>query len=346
MDVAGIGRKETAISKVLAFFLDSTAEHGMGDLWIGSLLAAAASKNDAFDPDGRDLSAASCVTEDVTRNGKRIDIVVKAGDLALGIENKIGAKLYNDLGEYAEHIEEVAGSDRRALLITLTVNDEAKGTKRHEATCVSHGVALCNVLYSELFDEVRERLGGAYMDADTNWLVFMRDFMRTLEDMGDSMTGLDEELFRFVGDNKADFEAALDTLEAVADQQRAQSQALCAIIEESGAYEGYGFSAPATYLPSEHGMWCTTFVSAKLRDSRGEVHPAISNAVDEMLIRCWCSRKSDMSTVRRHLTEARVETTTSDKQSLIVERLPLTAPLDELVEAFETLLEKLAPIVQ
>ena len=62
------------------------------------------------------------------RNGKRIDIVVRTDDLALGIENKIGAKLYNDLGEYAEHVEEIAGSGRRALLITLTVDDETEST--------------------------------------------------------------------------------------------------------------------------------------------------------------------------------------------------------------------------
>ena len=172
MEVAGVERREVTISKVLAFFLESEAEHGLGDLWIRSLLAAAAGTDERFNPGVLQTSPTSCLTEVVTvnvRRNLRIDVVVESPDFVLGIENKIGASLYNDLFAYAGQVRDMAG-DRAPLLLTLTLRDEGAATSEWAATCESAGVALANVAYDALFTHVKEGIGSVMLSADQEWL--------------------------------------------------------------------------------------------------------------------------------------------------------------------------------
>jgi hypothetical protein len=130
MEVAGIQHREVTISKVLAFLMESEAEHGMGDLWIRSLLEAAANTDERFNLEALQTFPTSCSTEVVTANVERslrIDIVAETPDLVLGIENKMGASLYNDLEAYAGQVRDMAGG-RVPLLLTLTLHDERSAT--------------------------------------------------------------------------------------------------------------------------------------------------------------------------------------------------------------------------
>lgn len=132
MEVAGVERREVTISRVLAFFLESDAEHGLGDLWMRSLLSAAAEADARFDPKGLQTSPTSCSTEVVcasARRDLRIDVVAETPDVVLGIENKIGASLYNDLAAYAGQVRNMA--DGRAGSVAGYARSELFGKLLH-----------------------------------------------------------------------------------------------------------------------------------------------------------------------------------------------------------------------
>ena len=147
MEVAGIEHREVTISKILAFLLCSEEEHGLGDLWARSLMAAAAESDERFGLEAMRVSPTSCTTEVVTANVKRnlrIDVVVESPDFVVGVENKIGASLYNDLEAYAGQVRDMAG-DRVPFLLTLTLHNEAVATSEWAASSERAGVALANV---------------------------------------------------------------------------------------------------------------------------------------------------------------------------------------------------------
>jgi hypothetical protein len=172
MEVAGIERREVYISRILAFFLDSREDHGLGDLWVRSLLTAVSDTDARFDPDALQTSPSSSSIEVVTANVRRnlrIDVVVETPELVVGVENKIGASFYNDLAAYAGQVRDMAG-DRVPLLLTLTLHDEAAATAEWAGKCGEAGVALANVTYGALFArEGGDRGGHAHGRPGVAW---------------------------------------------------------------------------------------------------------------------------------------------------------------------------------
>ena len=90
-------RFEEICSRILAFFLNPKAEHGLNDLWLSALL-------DAIGKVGwRDYRHDIGVRTEEYADGKRIDITVVANDYVVAIENKITADHYNPLDVTTVH---------------------------------------------------------------------------------------------------------------------------------------------------------------------------------------------------------------------------------------------------
>src|SRR5438876_10656470 len=94
MEIARCPHYENVVSNVLAFFLNPENGHGLKAVVLESLLAAAAGKSLSE----ADLDAVN-VTREVGTEFGRLDLLVETASLVVGVENKIFADVYNDLGD-------------------------------------------------------------------------------------------------------------------------------------------------------------------------------------------------------------------------------------------------------
>jgi hypothetical protein len=141
MQIAGYPHYENVCSNILAFFLEPTKEHGLDDLVLKGLVAAAGEN-----PDDIDFERAKVDREVGTEDRKRLDLIVSVneGEFVIGIENKIGAPLYNDLEAYGRLIDKHRKGQRsRSLKIVLSLR-ETPTTNDFKS-----------VTYKKLFFEVR-----------------------------------------------------------------------------------------------------------------------------------------------------------------------------------------------
>ena len=348
MEVAGIQHREVTISKVLAFLMESEAEHGMGDLWIRSLLEAAANTDERFNLEALQTFPTSCSTEVVTANVERslrIDIVAETPDLVLGIENKIGASLYNDLEAYAGQVHDMAGG-RVPLLLTLTLHDERSATMEWAARCEKHGVALCNVTYDALFTHVREGIGDVILNADREWLGYIRDFMRTIENLGDTRMQFDTKLFAFMAENGPEIELLKRKMEEVASATKAQGVRLQAAIADDTEIAAMGLERPKIWSPDKYYLRCSTYINIVLSGKSVWVHPEISNTVDRMQVRCWVSGPTAKSMVKEAMLAAGLPIVEEHDSHLVYQNLPLETNDEELISGLKVLLRALLPVAK
>ncbi|MGP1438822.1 MAG: PD-(D/E)XK nuclease family protein, partial [Treponema sp.] len=104
LEICGLSSNENISSNILSFFFDSEREHKLKDLFANSLIKIIIEKTN------KDIIYSDicfhCAREVVTKNNKRIDLLITNKDITILIENKIWAPLYNDLDEYFEHIKD------------------------------------------------------------------------------------------------------------------------------------------------------------------------------------------------------------------------------------------------
>lgn len=347
MEVAGIERREVSVSKILAFLLDDTAEHGMGDLWVRSLMLAASESDATFDPISLQTAPSTTHTEVVTRNvdaNLRIDVVVETPDFVLGVENKIGASLYNDLVAYAGQIHDMAG-ERTPFLLTLTLHDEADATARQEASCSKLGVALCNVTYPALFARVKEGIGQAMLTADQEWVGYVRDFMRTIENLGDPEMQFDKELFTFMSENGPEIALLKRKMEEVASSTKAQGQRLQSQLEDDEEIAAMHLGRAKVWSPDKYYLWCSTFFDLPLQGRGQRIHPEISNEISKMQVRCWVSSPSARAAVRKAFEEANLPIAEERESFIVYLNLPLETADEELINELKVMLRAILPIV-
>ncbi|MBU6399697.1 MAG: PD-(D/E)XK nuclease family protein, partial [Verrucomicrobia bacterium] len=184
LEIAGFPRLESVSSNVLAFFLDPSEEHGLGDLALRSLLDAAGEGVHA-----KGLSGATVDTgrEQPTKDRKRLDIVVSADTFVLGIENKVDARVQNPFQEYWDHLRSVAEPGRETVGVLLHLHD------LRAAEDIGHFKA---VPYAEFFKALRQNLGQSVSGAASRHLVYLLDFIATLENLNLG-TRMDPQLLKF-----------------------------------------------------------------------------------------------------------------------------------------------------
>jgi len=169
MEVAGYPHYENVASNILAFFFQPAEEHGLGDLLLTSLLGAVS------DEDEQAWECQSEVTihrEHATDAGGRLDLLILAGNLVIGIENKIYHSLNNDLTDYNRLLEKHGGRDSKRIKIVLS----PKSIRQHAGMDKAGFVSLS---YPKLWTAVRERLGIRVHAAHNKWLNYLLDLMET-----------------------------------------------------------------------------------------------------------------------------------------------------------------------
>lgn len=175
MEIARFPKQENVYSNILAFLLDSEQVHGFGELFIRSIMAVYGRHCPAGWP-GKGVAPESVrgtqnvEREATTDSGKRIDLLIECADFVICIENKIRFRLHNDLGEYRKHCEEISNGHRdRVLGIVLSPH------RVSHPSLQAH--RFVNIIYDDLVDEVRHRMGSYFGSHNTQYQYLLLDFL-------------------------------------------------------------------------------------------------------------------------------------------------------------------------
>src|SRR5438876_3776803 len=186
LEISRFPHSEIACSNILAFFFDPNEEHGLGDLLLKSLLAAAGK------PAVNECRSIRVERELATEERKRLDIVLVAEhEMVAGIENKLGHSAEgNPYDDYSQELERLAGQNavpkNRIVKILLSLKSEDPAGKS----------GFAPLTYRQLFEAVEANLGSKVVNADPRYLGYLIDFMTTINGL-EKGTRMNEETVNF-----------------------------------------------------------------------------------------------------------------------------------------------------
>ncbi|MEI7834022.1 MAG: PD-(D/E)XK nuclease family protein [bacterium] len=181
MEICGYPHYENVCSNILAFFLDPAKEHGLKDLALTSLLECVG-QTTCF-------SNITVEREVITKRG-RIDLVINSDECVIAIENKIFHDLINDFADYAQYIEKHAKGKKTILLILrLNVVD-----------CSQHA-GFKSISYSDYFAKIKTNIGNYMPRSNNKYLVFLLEYMQSIENLMKGGTAMNKELISFFQSN-------------------------------------------------------------------------------------------------------------------------------------------------
>ena len=163
--LGGRGHFENPASDLLRFFLTPTAEHGFGSLFLRTFLECMGMDARALKPDN------VMVDREVgTREGNRIDLLIKGTGWALLIENKIGHAANNPFDDYEAYARLLPGSMQLhfAMLAPSEQSDAPQNWKRvsYRRYCAALRAAFAQAVFEFPYSK---------------WVVFAREFILHLE---------------------------------------------------------------------------------------------------------------------------------------------------------------------
>lgn len=168
LDLVGLGHKESISSKLLAFFLNSTAEHGLGDLCLQSLFELAGRPQSSKINTIKLIQEQHCSNQDADGTG-RIDLLIETDDFVVAIENKINHVMNNPFHVYRDHCY-AKYPDHQKLLVILGLH--APDKLPEQFVFVSH---------YDLYRRIKQQLPAHFLRADHHYLTFLLDYISTFE---------------------------------------------------------------------------------------------------------------------------------------------------------------------
>lgn len=216
LEITGFQHQEVLASNVLAFYLDPAKPHGLGSTVLATLLDLVAH------PDAERIQHADVRTEVYTDQGKRLDLVIDARTVVVGIENKIYHEAVNPFEEYRRYLEQISGG-RLWYGILLTLRPIAPSPAFYGFQPIS---------YPQLFQALLQRIGGTLLSAREPYLTFLRDFIRTISGLSRE-TSMDAATLSFFRDNQVDIERLLEGIDQLRTEMRQKLQTLKSLIDTS-----------------------------------------------------------------------------------------------------------------
>ena len=168
-------RFEEICSRILKFFFQPDAEHSFKNLWLRSLFEAINQVCDDYSHVSTHTEVTTSNTNDESDRKKKIDIVIETTQYIIAIENKIGADVYNPLHAYAEYLNNKY-PDKQKIKLVLSAHAITSGQELHRIN--KNGFTI--VYYKQLFQIVQKHLGEYIRNCKSKYLVFMMDFMDTV----------------------------------------------------------------------------------------------------------------------------------------------------------------------
>ena len=216
MEIAGYPHYENVCSNILAFFLDSKTQHGLGTLALDALMDT----EDTVNPN-QDLGGNISVEREVyTDSGNRIDILIESDTHVILIENKLLAGVANPFGDYARFANRRGGRDVARVKLLLTLFPSEEGAEW----------GFENLTYATFVDRIRSRLGHHASVADTRYLTMLLDFLNTLDNLQEG-TRMNQDFVRLLSERQQDVENLLSELKAFTDELRQKVRELRDVID-------------------------------------------------------------------------------------------------------------------
>lgn len=203
-DVSGYPHYENVVSNILAFFFDVTEEHNLKDLWLKSLLEC---YNEKAKTNVRLGEFEEIEREHSTEENKRLDIIISLDDTVVAIENKIYAPpSYNPFDEYHKEIldfkkekkGEAKQEDIKIVEILLSIYEKGDQKIKNYRDAIFY-----NITYKNFIGKIKKNLGDYVSDANEKWLIFMNEFMKNVENLGER-DKMNKEWQIFLKDNNGD----------------------------------------------------------------------------------------------------------------------------------------------
>lgn len=258
MDLSRYPHYENVCSNILAFYLDINESHKMQDMLLQALCK---SYDDAFHD--YHFDDVEIEREVLTSSGKKIDLVIKDNNYIIAIENKIFQDVYNDLKDYSKHIEKIS-EGRKIIKILLSLHSIN--------TDLIASYQFKNIIYSELFNKIEELIGRYVLDADTKYLNYLIDFIKTINRL-EKGTVMNTEFIRFISENENEVNRLLIETSNLRKEFRRKLEELSELIvidkyqniKQSFFKELYGELYDELYyeyrVSSEDGVYIETFIT-------------------------------------------------------------------------------------
>ena len=203
---------EDVCSNILAFFFDPKNPHGLGTLFLDAIALIGCIEEHQGMSDNVEVTR-----EEYTKNGKRIDILIRSNTHAILIENKILQPSDNPFRDYAEHIKCMPKCHKYKHKLLLTLKPDEGGTAQQ--------CGFANITHEQLVKKIRELLGTCVAGADTRYLTLMLDFLNTLDNLREGMI-MNPEFFEFVKSHQDDVERLLGRVREFRRELRAKIEEL------------------------------------------------------------------------------------------------------------------------
>ncbi len=163
--VGGRGYYENPTSDLLAFFMDPSANHGLGNLFLSAFLECLGASELRLRP----LESVT-INREVTFKEGRIDLVVQGADWCLIIENKIYHSPVNPFELYEEYANTLPRRTKRFAILS-----PGGASERGNWTGVS---------YKKYFEIVGQRLSVFFLNNPfSKWLLFAREFISHIQNL-------------------------------------------------------------------------------------------------------------------------------------------------------------------
>lgn len=194
LEISKYPHHENAISNILDFYFSPENEHRLGTIFLDALIDCFPEYKEGADPLLHSPSNIEVRREVSTDSKKRIDLLINTDEITIGIENKIFHNLHNDLDDYKFFLDSF--KKKRTLPIVLSLKQlEEEDIRKVENSGFKH------LLYSEYIKRVKTRLAENIIEADSKYLVFLIDFMKTICNL-EKGPSMNTEFQKYIGNNQ------------------------------------------------------------------------------------------------------------------------------------------------
>ena len=215
LEISGYPHRETVYSNIFRFFFDSEECHGLGNLFLCSLL-------NVLDIDGSNEWSCGVETEKGTNDGKRIDIIVETDSYLIGIENKVFHNVNNPFASYKAYLDNRSKNCEKlgVLKVILCLNDNGV---RGESKENLYGFRP--ITYEQFFNEIKKNIGDCLIQAQPKYLTMLSDFMETIENIGKG-SSMNKVFLDFIKEQKEPIEELICELDKFRKELRQKVQSL------------------------------------------------------------------------------------------------------------------------
>lgn len=189
-DVCGYAHYENILSNLYAFFIDPQEKHGLGNLFLSSLLESLDLPSDFISDE------ISIRREYYTEDKNRVDIVITDNNAAIIIENKVRHKVDNDFDDYYKSVKL---SKKQGVLLTL---QRYKSVPEH----------FVNLTHSAWMRNIKLKLASDFAHVDNKYIMLLEDTIKNIDNMTNQQ--MDKEQIRFYLNNRKE----INSLELIKEQ--------------------------------------------------------------------------------------------------------------------------------